>query len=438
TTHKFAEKSSAALSHLRPSWGSSERRSPRVSVSLMFYLNPNRTVFEKYTNLQVNSVFTRDSTGSLVYDILQLNVLHTGRLMIHLSRYSRFCIPEFPSSLCSNPTQIGLFSRNTLICKSIRFSQETQLDLSDILIQLARYSRFCNVTQMIISQTIGGLCNGFFGGQPLIVLLSTAPLALYIKSLGDLAVSQPSCLLRVAPQLGTGSVLQLNDFSCIGQVICSEDSSSKRIRSRIVYTICESFGLNFPAMYGCVGLFNSLFLFGFSVTGLSSLMRWSTRSTEEIFALFVSVAFIMGAVKDCYKTFQKYYVCQPPTQMMEANQTNKTLKNIIGFTANSAEHLDENLSKEAGFLLESSSCNKEVALLYLLLLLGTVWLSLYLYNFTKTPFLTAGKREILTDFALPIAVLVMSTVGSLLSGNISCFRPIRPRLDAGPASVPNS
>ncbi|GAA52766.1 sodium bicarbonate transporter-like protein 11 [Clonorchis sinensis] len=228
-----------------------------------------------------------------------------------------------------------------------------------------------DVTQMIISQTIGGLCNGFFGGQPLIVLLSTAPLALYTK---------------------------------------------------IVYTICESFGLNFTAMYGCVGLFNSLFLFGFSVTGLSSLMRWSTRSTEEIFALFVSVAFIMGAVKDCYKTFQKYYVCQTPTQIMEANQTiagNRTIKNIIGFTGNSAEHLDENLSKEAGFLLESSSCNKEVALLYLLLLLGTVWLSLYLYNFTKTPFLTAGKREILTDFALPIAVLVMSTIGSLLSGNIS-------------------
>ncbi|KER24552.1 hypothetical protein T265_07819 [Opisthorchis viverrini] len=30
--------------------------------------------------------------------------------------------------------------------------------------------------------------------------------------LGDLAVSQPSCLLRVAWQLGTEGVLQLNDF----------------------------------------------------------------------------------------------------------------------------------------------------------------------------------------------------------------------------------
>ncbi|KER21663.1 hypothetical protein T265_10066 [Opisthorchis viverrini] len=34
--------------------------------------------------------FTRDSTESLVYDILQLNVLHTDRLMFRLARYSRY------------------------------------------------------------------------------------------------------------------------------------------------------------------------------------------------------------------------------------------------------------------------------------------------------------------------------------------------------------
>ncbi|KER19233.1 hypothetical protein T265_15608, partial [Opisthorchis viverrini] len=33
----------------------------------MFYLNPNWTVFGKYTHLPINLVFTRDSTESLVY-----------------------------------------------------------------------------------------------------------------------------------------------------------------------------------------------------------------------------------------------------------------------------------------------------------------------------------------------------------------------------------
>ncbi|KER26818.1 hypothetical protein T265_06025 [Opisthorchis viverrini] len=52
---------STAHDRFRPSSGSSGRRSLQVSVSLMFYLNPNRTVFEKYTHLQINLVFTRYS-----------------------------------------------------------------------------------------------------------------------------------------------------------------------------------------------------------------------------------------------------------------------------------------------------------------------------------------------------------------------------------------
>ncbi|KAG5443557.1 hypothetical protein CSKR_101122 [Clonorchis sinensis] len=64
TTHKVVENSSTAHDLFRPSWGSSGRRSPRVSVNLMFYLNPNCTVFEKYTHLHINLVFARDSPGT--------------------------------------------------------------------------------------------------------------------------------------------------------------------------------------------------------------------------------------------------------------------------------------------------------------------------------------------------------------------------------------
>ncbi|KAG5446285.1 hypothetical protein CSKR_110326 [Clonorchis sinensis] len=62
--HQVAENSSTDHDRFRPSWGSSGRRSPRVSVNLMFYLNPNWTVFEKYTHLHINLVFARDSPGT--------------------------------------------------------------------------------------------------------------------------------------------------------------------------------------------------------------------------------------------------------------------------------------------------------------------------------------------------------------------------------------
>ena len=39
-----------------------------------------------------------------------------------------------------------------------------------------------DVKKVIIGQTLGGLFFYVFGGQPLMVLLTTAPLAIYIKS----------------------------------------------------------------------------------------------------------------------------------------------------------------------------------------------------------------------------------------------------------------
>ncbi|KAG5455111.1 hypothetical protein CSKR_107368 [Clonorchis sinensis] len=72
TTHKVAENSSTAHDRFRPSWSSSGRRSPRISVNLMFYLNRNWTDCNKHTHLQLNLVFTGDSAESLVYDVLQL------------------------------------------------------------------------------------------------------------------------------------------------------------------------------------------------------------------------------------------------------------------------------------------------------------------------------------------------------------------------------
>ncbi|KAG5453811.1 hypothetical protein CSKR_112380, partial [Clonorchis sinensis] len=59
-----AGNSSTAHDRFRPSsLGSSGRRSLRVSVNRMFYLNPNWTVFENYTHLQINMFFARGSPG---------------------------------------------------------------------------------------------------------------------------------------------------------------------------------------------------------------------------------------------------------------------------------------------------------------------------------------------------------------------------------------
>lgn len=66
--------------------------------------------------------------------------------------------------------------------------------------------------------------------------------------------------------------------------------------------MCLDYGFPFPAMYAAVGLWNGFFLILYSLFGFSRLMKWCTRSTEEIFALFIVVAFVTDATKDVLKS----------------------------------------------------------------------------------------------------------------------------------------
>nr|AKN21410.1 slc4a-4 [Schmidtea mediterranea] len=210
-----------------------------------------------------------------------------------------------------------------------------------------------NVKRVILSQTVGGLCFALIGGQPLIVMLTTAPLTLYIK---------------------------------------------------VIYAISAKYSLHFYTMFSWVGIFNSIFLILYSLLDLSKLMRWSTRSTEEIFALFISIAFIVDAVKDVLKVFYKSYV---------TTLVNKTVP-IVNTTL--AKGLLNSTNEFITITTEES--RKENGLLFLLLLIGTVWLGIYFLNFTKTPFLNSSKRLLMADYSLPLAVLIMSFIGSYLFKDI--------------------
>lgn len=189
-----------------------------------------------------------------------------------------------------------------------------------------------DVQKMLYSQAFGGLMFAIFGGTPQIVLLTTSPLAIFTK---------------------------------------------------IIYNIADDFQLDFLAMFCCVGLWNSFFLFLYSIFNLSVVMKWSTRSSEEIFAVFISIAFTVDAIRNTINNFQKHY--------------------------NIPEYANDNFTNMTSAII--SKCQRDVSLLYLLLLLGTLWLGATLYNFKTKPYLNASKRELLADYALPVAVISMSVVG---------------------------
>ncbi|XP_057257232.1 solute carrier family 4 member 11 isoform X3 [Pezoporus wallicus] len=221
-----------------------------------------------------------------------------------------------------------------------------------------------DVQKTIVGQCIGGLLYALFSGQPLVVLLTTAPLALYIN---------------------------------------------------VIRGICDDYNLDFSAFYAWIGLWNSFFLVMYSLFNFSLLMKLFKRSTEEIIALFISITFVLDAFKGIIKVFKKYYYSgrtgesyleKAPADAIPSLGINTT------FLMNSSVSRSMSLENQTG--THDVHYGRETAVLSLMLMLGTLWLGHTLYQFKKSPYLHARVREILSDCALPISVLTFSAVGSYI------------------------
>lgn len=318
----------------------------------------------------------------------------------------------------------------------------------------------------IIGQAIGGLFFAMFSGQPLIVIMTTAPLCIYVK---------------------------------------------------VIYEISQDLEVEFSSFYACVGLWMCFFLILMSITNSSNLMKYCTRSTEDIFALFTAFAFGSDGVKEATRSFNKYYwepdctahgtvlvsrtipetsasalmptitsslpsslpsslslssstgggqlnnhnvINQVPNNLFQQQQQQQVLatnlsssssshssslfQSIVGRNTNNmtpsvahvqatyttsplavdlSDHLQHNTPEQHDLIQHSdlgasSRCQRETCILFLFLMSGTLWLANSFNSFNKTPYLSSRKREIIKDYALAISVIIFSFIGSYLFSDI--------------------
>ncbi|XP_061832716.1 solute carrier family 4 member 11-like isoform X2 [Nerophis lumbriciformis] len=222
-----------------------------------------------------------------------------------------------------------------------------------------------DVQKTIVGQSIGGVIYALFAGSPLVIPLTTAPLAIFIS---------------------------------------------------VIRGICDDYALDFDAFYACIGLWNSLFLILGGFFNVSLVMKLFKRSTEEVIALFISVAFVGDAVKGTVKIFHHFF--HEPTLatangtlvLHEMNQVLERLKNVT------EAHPDAHTGGHASVFLPKSLvlCSREIPILCLLLMLGTLWLGYTLYLIKRSPYLNNRIREVVSDCALPISVVICSFIGSYL------------------------
>ncbi len=134
----------------------------------------------------------------------------------------------------------------------------------------------------------------------------------------------------------------------------------------ILYDYCARNDIEFLPAYTWVGLWTALILLTLAATDASCLMRYFTRFTDEIFAALISVIFIYEAVVKLIDIFHH---------------------------ANTGE-----------------SIGHDVALLSLILALGTFYVASSLSNFRRSHLLVHNAREFLADFGPTIAIFVMAAI----------------------------
>ena len=171
--------------------------------------------------------------------------------------------------------------------------------------------------EMLAASAVCGVAYALFAGQPLIILGGTGPLLVF-----------------------TG----------------------------ILYRLCGDMEISFLATYAWVGLWTGFLLIVLAITNASSLMRYFTRFTDEIFAALISIIFIYEAIKALVHIFADLDVKQ----------------------------------------------HHDTALLTLLLAFGTFYIAMSLSQFRKSRYLFAWTREFLADFGPTIAIASMSLIAVLL------------------------
>lgn len=200
----------------------------------------------------------------------------------------------------------------------------------------------------IFGEAIGGIIFSFVAGQPFVIIATTAPIALCNLIVSDLA---------------------------------------------------SNFNVEFYTLYALVGIFNSLFLISYGVFGLASFISYSTRSIEEIFSMFIVVAFTVDALHDIFHLTSVY------------NQQSVDSINITNITSNTLNQLDLT-STDDRITVDS-------IYLYIFLLIGTLWLAVALYNFKFSICMNSIIRDTLSDYALPISVIVFSFIGITLFRDVT-------------------
>ena len=186
----------------------------------------------------------------------------------------------------------------------------------------------------------------------------------------------------------------------------------------IIYNLCQNFGWEYLPFRLCVGIWVGIILLVCVATDASAVVCYITRFTEENFALLIAVIFIKSAIEKVIGLQSDFPL--KPDQCNVCIPTNTSGYNLdttgFNFTMDTTQVLGYNrynctIEYNQTTITGTNCIYKEnVFLTSILLFIGTFAITMFLKGFRASNFFPAKIRSFLSDFAVIIAMVVMTGV----------------------------
>ncbi|XP_039308130.1 electroneutral sodium bicarbonate exchanger 1 isoform X9 [Solenopsis invicta] len=220
--------------------------------------------------------------------------------------------------------------------------------------------------ESLVSGFVCGIGYGFFSGQPLTILGSTGPVLVF---------------------------------------------------ETIVYEFCKQVDWSYMSFRFWIGTWISLILMILVALDASACVCYITRFTEENFATLIAFIFIYKAIENVMSIGKKYPLntyssdtmdydcwCKPPNVSLPSSYDN------MNWTT-----LDKTACENYNGTMVGDDCSvpqyvPDVFLMSIILFMGTFLLSVELKDFKNALFFPSKVRQVVSDFAVIIAIFSMSTL----------------------------
>ncbi|XP_014478577.1 PREDICTED: sodium-driven chloride bicarbonate exchanger isoform X5 [Dinoponera quadriceps] len=220
--------------------------------------------------------------------------------------------------------------------------------------------------ESLVSGFVCGIGYGFFSGQPLTILGSTGPVLVF---------------------------------------------------ETIVYEFCKQVDWNYMSFRFWIGTWTAVILMILVAIDASALVCYITRFTEENFATLIAFIFIYKAIENVLSIGKKFPLNTHPSETLGYDCWCKPSDTILPSSYNNVNWtmLNQTACENYNGTMVGDGCSgphyvPDVFLMSIILFMGTFLLSVELKDFKNALFFPSKVRQVVSDFAVIIAIFSMSTL----------------------------